>query len=66
MELKDISLQRPEILKELQTRYQQWNNDLAAPKWTDAHIQNVEKEERNVQNIRIKSLSKKERENYKL
>jgi len=66
MELNDISLQKPEILQELQTRYQQWSNDLAAPKWTDAHMQNVRKEETNVQNIRIKSLSKKERGNNKL
>jgi arylsulfatase A-like enzyme len=66
METKDISLENPKIYKELKSFYNKWDKDLALPKWTDPHLQNVKKEEQNVQNIRYNSLSKKERENFNL
>jgi hypothetical protein len=66
METKDISLENPKIYKELKSLYNKWDKDLALPKWTDPHLQNVKKEEQNVQNIRYNSLSKKERENFNL
>ena len=64
METRDISSIKPEIFNELETLYTNWNGNLAEPSWTDPHIQNVKKEEQDVQNIRFKSLSKKEKENY--
>lgn len=64
METYDISSIKPEIFNELETLYTNWNVNLAEPRWSDSHIQNVKKEEQGVQNIRFKSLSKKEKENY--
>ena len=61
METNDISLENPKIYKELELLYKNWNKDLAVPGWIDPHMQNVRKEEQNVQNIRNNSLSKKER-----
>jgi hypothetical protein len=66
METKDISLENPKIYKELKSLYNKWDKGLALPKWTDPHLQNVKKEEQNVQTIRYNSLSKNERENYNL
>ena len=66
METKDISLENPKIYKKLKSLYNKWDKDLALPKWTDSHLQNVKKEEQNVQNIRHNSLSKKETENFNL
>ena len=64
METHDISSLKPELFNELEKLYTNWNRDLAEPRWTDPHILNVRKEEQDVQNIRFKSLSKKEKENY--
>ena len=64
METRDISSLKPELFNDLEKLYTNWSKDLAEPLWTDPHIQNVKKEEQNVQNIRFKSLSKKEKENY--
>jgi hypothetical protein len=64
METRDISSLKPEIFNDLKKLYTNWSKDLAEPLWTDPHIQNVKKEEQDVQNIRFKSLSKKEKENY--
>ena len=64
METRDISSLKPEIFNDLEKLYTNWSKDLAEPLWTDPHIQNVKKEEQDVQNIRFKSLSKKEKENY--
>jgi hypothetical protein len=66
METEDISAENPKIYKELKSLYNKWDKDLALPKWTDPHLQNVKKEEQNVQTIRYNSLSKNERENYNL
>jgi len=64
METRDISSLKPELFDDLEKLYTNWSKDLAEPLWTDPHIQNVKKEEQDVQNIRFKSLSKKEKENY--
>ena len=61
MEVTDIATENPEVFQELQTLYKEWNTELALPRWIDLHIENVEKEEANTQNTRIKSLSKAER-----
>jgi hypothetical protein len=63
-EIKDVSSDHPEVVAQLLTLYQSWNAELAAPRWTDPHLDNVKKEEANTRNYRRKSLSKKEKALY--
>ena len=63
MEINDISKEQPIVFEEMLRLYEKWNNTLDEPSWTDPHIENVNKEEAQVQSIKLKSLSKKEREN---
>ena len=63
-EIKDISSDHPEVVAQLLTLYQSWNAGLAAPRWTDPHLDNVKKEEANTRAYRRKSLSKKEQALY--
>ena len=61
MEINDISEEEPEIFNELQTLYEKWDGKLEEARWSDPHIDNVKKEEKNLQDSRLKSLSEKER-----
>jgi len=63
-EIKDISSENPEVVAQLLNLYQSWNAELAAPRWTDPHMDNVKKEEANIRSYRRKSLSKKEQALY--
>jgi hypothetical protein len=63
-EIKDVSSDHPEVVAQLLTLYKSWNAGLAAPRWTDPHLDNVKKEEANTRAYRTKSLSKIEQALY--
>jgi arylsulfatase A-like enzyme len=63
-EIHDISAENPKVIEQLITLYKSWNAELAAPRWTDPHMDNVKNEEANTRNYRRKSLSKKEQALY--
>jgi len=63
-EISDISSENPEIVAQLVNLYENWNDELTTPKWTDPHMANVRKEEADTREYRRKSLSKKEQARY--
>ena len=58
MEVYDISANHKQIEKELTQEYAAWENELLPPLWSDPHMENVAKQENNVQEIRRHSLNK--------
>jgi len=55
-ERHDLSGQAPAIVTHLQRLYEGWNAGLAAPLWSDAHAENVQKEYRGVADARRQAL----------
>lgn len=55
-ERRDLALQKPEIVAELQRLYGRWNAQLIPPRWKDAHPANVEKEYEEVTDARKRAL----------
>ncbi|QDU59333.1 Arylsulfatase precursor [Planctomycetes bacterium Pan216] len=57
-ETHDLSKEHPEIVSQLKNRYDTWNSQLTAPRWTDPHEVNVAKEHKAVMDARDKALPK--------
>jgi arylsulfatase A-like enzyme len=55
-EKHDISEKNPAKLKELMEMYEKWNKEMEEPLWTDPHLENIEKEEKEYNQIRQKAL----------
>jgi arylsulfatase A-like enzyme len=60
MEINDISSENPELFAEMGKLYQEWNNKLVMPLWTDPHLDNVKKEQKALLDTRTKSMSRTE------
>ncbi len=58
-ERNDIAEANLDIVKELNEAYKKWDSKNIAPKWFDPHQENVLKEERKLQQTRLKSINLK-------
>jgi len=55
-ERRDIALERPQVLAELQRLHERWNAQMIPPLWTDGHPANVRKEYEAVIDARKRAL----------
>ncbi|MDF9796475.1 arylsulfatase A-like enzyme [Catalinimonas alkaloidigena] len=55
-EHQDVASQHPEIIAELEKKYEAWNSEMLAPQWLDPHPENVEKEAERWRQTREKAL----------
>ena len=51
----DIYDANPEIVEDLVQSYKNWDAEMINPLWEDPHIPNVEREEKNLQTIRVRA-----------